>query len=55
MAAGATENTVAASLPPNGQNNVDLGDAIVLTSDGGAANAASVPGYYSIVVRETSQ
>jgi hypothetical protein len=53
--AGATVNTVAASLQPGGLNTVDLGDVVVLTSDAGAANAASVPGYYTVIVRETSQ
>jgi hypothetical protein len=53
--AGASANAVAASLQPSGSNTVDLGDVIVLTSDAGAANAASVPGYYTVTVRETSQ
>jgi len=53
--AGASANAVAASLQPNGRNIVDLGDVIALASDAGAANAASVPGYYTVTVRETSQ
>jgi hypothetical protein len=54
IAAGAAANALAASLQPNGLNLVDQGDVISLVSDGGAANAASVPGYYTIIVRETS-
>jgi hypothetical protein len=54
IAAGATANTVAASLQPNGLNVVDQGDVITLTSDGGAANASSVPAYYTVTVDERS-
>jgi len=53
--AGAPAAAVAASQQPNGANIVDAGDVIALASDGGAANAGSVPGYYTVVVRETSQ
>jgi hypothetical protein len=52
--AGASANTVAASLQPNGLNIVDVGDVITLTSDGGAANASSVPVYYTVTVDERS-
>jgi hypothetical protein len=38
----------------NSANTVSEGDVISLVSDGGAANAASVPGYYTVVVREAS-
>jgi hypothetical protein len=38
----------------NGGNVVNEGDVVSLVSDGGAANAASVPGYYTVVVRESS-
>jgi hypothetical protein len=55
IAAASAANAVAASLQPNGLNTVDLGDVIVLASDGGAANSASVAGYYTVIVRETSQ
>jgi hypothetical protein len=54
IAAGATVNTVAASLQPNGLNIVDVGDVVTLTSDGGAANAASVAAYYTVTVDERS-
>src|SRR5262249_48746851 len=53
--AGACADAVAGSLQPNGRNTVDLGDVIVLASDAGAANASTVPGYYTVTVRETSQ
>ena len=52
--AGASANTVASSLQPNGLNIVDVGDVITLTSDGGAANASSVPVYYTVTVDERS-
>lgn len=52
--AGASANTVAASLQPNGLNIVDVGDVVTLTSDGGAANASSVPVYYTVTVDERS-
>ncbi len=54
IAAAAIINTVAASLQPNGLNVVDQGDVITLTSDGGAANASSVPAYYTVTVDERS-
>jgi thiazole synthase ThiGH ThiG subunit len=38
----------------NGLNTVNEGDVVSLVSDGGAANASSVPGYYTVVVREAS-
>jgi hypothetical protein len=53
--AGAAAGAVAASQQPNGANLVDIGDVIALVSDGGAGNAGSVPGYYTVTVRETSQ
>jgi hypothetical protein len=54
IAAGASANTVAASLQPNGLNSVDAGDVVTLTSDGGAANAASVAATYTVTVDERS-
>ncbi len=54
IAAATTAITGVVSLQPNGRNIVDVGDVIVLTSDAGAANAASVPGYYTVVVDERS-
>ena len=54
IAPGATANAVAASLQPNGLNLVDQGDVITLTSDAGAANASSVPAYYTVTVDERS-
>jgi hypothetical protein len=53
--AGAAAGALAGAQQPNGANIVDIGDVIALVSDGGAANASSVPGYFTIVVRETSQ
>jgi hypothetical protein len=53
--AGASAGAVAGSQQPNGANAVDVGDVIALASDGAAANAGSVPGYYTVTVRETSQ
>ncbi len=38
----------------NGLNLVNEDDIVSLVSDGGAANASSVPGYYTVVVREAS-
>lgn len=54
IAAATTAITGVVSLQPNGLNIVDAGDVIVLTSNAGAANAASVPGYYSVTVDERS-
>jgi hypothetical protein len=54
IAIGLTAITGVASVQPNGLNIVDLGDVIVLTSNAGAANAASVPGYYTVEVDERS-
>jgi hypothetical protein len=52
IAAAAVINTNAVDFVPTGLNTFDKGDVITLTSNAGAANAASVPGYYTIVVRE---
>lgn len=52
IAAAAVINTNAVTFVPTGLNSVDIGDVITLPSDAGAANAASVPGYYTIVIRE---
>jgi hypothetical protein len=38
----------------NGLNTVNEGDVVSLVSDAGAGNASSVPGYYTVVVREAS-
>jgi hypothetical protein len=38
----------------NGLNTVNEGDVVSLVSDAGAANASSVPGTYTVVVREAS-
>jgi len=52
--AGTTANTGVVSIQPNGLNIVDAGDVVVLTSNAGAANAASVPGYFTITVDQRS-
>jgi hypothetical protein len=49
-----TAITGVVSQQPNGLNIVDVGDVITLTSDAGAANASSVPGYYTVTVDERS-
>lgn len=54
IAAGTTAITGVVTINPNGLNIVDSGDVVVLTSNAGAANAASVPGYFTIVVDERS-
>lgn len=52
IAAASTINTTAFTYNPTGLNTFDKGDVITLTSNAGAANASSVPGYYTIVTRE---
>lgn len=52
--AGTTAITGVVAIQPNGANIVDQGDVIVLTSNAGAANASSVPGYFSVTVDERS-
>jgi hypothetical protein len=47
-------NVDVGALDINGLNTVNEGDVVSLVSDGGAANASSVPGYYTVVVREAS-
>lgn len=54
IAAATTAITGVTSIYPNGLNIVDAGDVVVLTSNAGAANASSVPAYYTIVVDERS-
>jgi hypothetical protein len=54
IAAGASANAAVGPADINGVNIVNEGDVIALVSDAGAANAASVPGYYTVVVREAS-
>lgn len=54
IAAAAVINTNAFTGAPNGLNIVDAGDVVTLTSNAGAANAASVPGYYTIAVDQRS-
>jgi hypothetical protein len=52
--AGSSVNVDVGALDINGVNTVNEGDVVNLVSDGGATNAASVPGYYTVVVREAS-
>jgi hypothetical protein len=54
IAAGAFANAAIGAADVNAANIVNEGDVIGLLSDAGAANAASVPGYYTVVVREAS-
>jgi hypothetical protein len=51
---GATADVAVGPQDINGLNLVNEGDVISLLSDAGAANASSVPGYYTVVVREAS-
>lgn len=52
--AGASAGALVGPADINGANTVNEGDVVSLVSDGGAANAASVPGTYTVVVREAS-
>jgi hypothetical protein len=52
--AAASANAAVGTADINGANVVNEGDVIALVSDGGAANAGSMPGYYTVVVREAS-
>jgi hypothetical protein len=54
IAPGASANAAIGAADMNGANIVNEGDVIALVSDAGAANAASVSGYYTVVVREAS-
>jgi hypothetical protein len=54
IAAGSPANAAIGAADINAANIVNEGDVIGLLSDAGAANAASVPGYWTVVVREAS-
>ena len=52
--AGSIADTAVGAQDINALNLVNEGDVVGLVSDAGAANASSVPGYYTVVVREAS-